>query len=74
MEPGGKPLICNLMQLEATNFSHGKAHLDLFPSDLDEHINLEIQEFLDKYHFENGCTITGGNVIYRWAGAVSIRG
>lgn len=71
MEPGGKPSICDLMQLEATNLTQGKAyrgkaHLELFPSDLEEHTNLEIREVLDGYYFENGATITGGKVIYSW--------
>lgn len=71
MEPGGKPSICDLMQLEATNVTQGKAyrgaaHVELFPSDLEEHTNLEVREVLDGYYFENGATITGGKVIHSW--------
>ena len=71
MTPGGKPSICDLIQLEATNLNRGrafrgKAHLELFPSDLEEHTNLEIREILDGYYFENGCTITGGKIVYSW--------
>jgi hypothetical protein len=44
----------------------GKAHLELYPSDLEEHTNLEIREVLDGYYIENGCTITGGKVIFSW--------
>jgi acetoacetate decarboxylase len=71
MDPGGKPSICDLMQLDATNLTYGKAyrgkaHLELFPSDLEEHTNLKIREILDGCYFENGCTITGGKVIYSW--------
>ena len=54
------------MQLEATDLRRGKAfrgkaHRELYPSDLEEHTNLEV---LGGYYFENGATITGGNVIY----------
>ena len=71
MEPGGKPSICDLMQLEAADLKkgkafRGKASLKLFPSDLEEHTNLEVVEVLDGYYFENGATITGGKVIYSW--------
>ncbi len=71
MEPGGKPSICDLMQLEATDLKQGrafrgKASLKLFPSDLEEHTNLEVMEVLDGYYFENGATITGGNVVHSW--------
>ena len=71
MEPGGKPSVCELLQLEATDIRTGCAysgsgHIELLPSHLEEHTNLEVINVTGGYYFENGCTIVGGKVLYNW--------
>jgi acetoacetate decarboxylase len=71
MDPSGKPAVCELLEIEATDFRkgvalEGKGHLKLLPSVLEEHTNLEVREIIGGTYFENGCTITGGKVLHSW--------
>lgn len=71
LEPDGKPAVCELVRLHATDARTGvayagKAELKLFPSVLEEHTSLEVREIIGGYYFENGCTITGGEVLHSW--------
>ena len=71
LDPDGKPAVCELVRLHATDFRTGaafagKAELKLFPSVLEEHTSLEVREILGGYYFENGCTVTGGEVLHSW--------
>jgi len=71
MVPGGPPSVCELLQLEATDFRTGRAwagpgEIRLLPSPLEEHTNLAVREVLGGYYFENGATITGGKVLHSW--------
>ena len=65
---GGKGV---LLRITATDFRKGvafagKGHLKLIPSVLDEHTSLEVREIVGGHYFENGCTITGGEVLHSW--------
>ena len=71
MEPDGKPSVCELLQLEATDIRTGCAytgsgHIELLPSHLEEHTNLKVVNVTGGYYFENGCTIVGGKVLHNW--------
>jgi acetoacetate decarboxylase len=71
MDPGGKPSVCELLRIEATDVRKGvafagKGHLKLIPSVLEEHTNLPVREIIGGTYFENGATITGGTVLHSW--------
>ena len=74
MTPGGPPAVCELLQLDATNFRFGQAFtgtgkIKLFESNLEEHTDLEVHEVVGAFYFENGATITGGTVLHDWVRA-----
>ncbi len=71
LTPGGAPSVCELVRLNATDLREGPAYqgdaeLKLLPSALEEHTNLAVREILGGWYFENGCTITGGEVLHSW--------
>ena len=71
MTPGGPPAVCELLQLDATNFRFGQAFsgtgkIRLFESNLEEHTDLVVREVVGACYFENGATITGGTVLHDW--------
>jgi hypothetical protein len=44
----------------------GDGSLEFYPSELEEFTRLKIKEIKGAYYFENGCTITGGEVLHSW--------
>ena len=71
MDPSGKPSVCELLQLEATNLRSGRAFtgpgsIRLLPSPQEEYTNLPVRKVRGGYYFEKGCTITGGKVLHKW--------
>ncbi len=68
---GAKPSVLELVKLNAENFKSGrvfagKGDLKMFESELEEFTVLKPKEVLGAYYFENGCTITGGEVLHSW--------
>lgn len=68
---GAPPSVCELVTLHMEDFRNGdvwagEGTIDLYPSNLEEYTRLEPKEVLGAYYYTNGCTITGGEVLYSW--------
>lgn len=70
--PGAKPSVLELVKLDANDFKNddevwaGEGTIQLFPSELEEFTRLTVKEVIGAYYFENGCTITGGEILHSW--------
>lgn len=68
--PGGKPSVCELVKLGATNRKAdpvawaGKGELEFYPSELEEHMGLAPKEIIGAYWFRNGYTFDGAEVLH----------
>lgn len=66
------PSVLELIRLYAQDFCNdeyvwaGDGTIKLFPSEIEEFTRLKPIEVLGAYYFENGCTITGGEILHRW--------
>lgn len=65
------PSVCELIKLNTENFRNGdawagKGTIKLFPSEVEEYTRLIPKEVIGAYYYTNGCTITGGEVLYNW--------
>jgi acetoacetate decarboxylase len=59
------------VRINAENARHGKVwsgsgDIKLYPSDIEEYSNLEVKDVVGAYYFENGVSITGGEVLHSW--------
>lgn len=68
---GAAPSVCELITLHMENASNGdvwsgQGTIDFYPADFEEYTLLEPEEVLGAYYYTNGCTITGGKVLYSW--------
>jgi len=70
--PGASPSVHELIRLDAKDFRNddyvwaGDGSLKFFPSEIEEFTRLKVKEIERAYYFENGCTITGGEVLHSW--------
>ena len=65
------PCVCDLVKMNMTNFRvgqvwAGKGDVTLYESELEEFARLKPLEILGGYYYENGCTITDGEVLHDW--------
>jgi acetoacetate decarboxylase len=71
IEKGAEPSVCELVRINAENARHGKVwsgsgDIKLYPSDIEEYSNLEVKDVVGAYYFDNGVSITGGEVLHSW--------
>jgi len=68
---GAPPSVCELVALHmedprSGDVWAGEGSIKLYPSPLEEYTRLEPKEVVGAYYYTNGCTITGGEVLYSW--------
>lgn len=70
--PDADPSVLELVKLGAENVHFGETawkgtgDLTFFPSEIEEHMDLQPQEVLGAYHFTSGYTFPGGEVVHNW--------
>ena len=69
---GEKPSVLELVRLGATDWNYGedvwagKGELKFIQSELEEHMPLAPKEIIGAYHFKNGYTFDGAEVLHSW--------
>ena len=72
------PSVLELVRLGPENVRYGenlwagRGTLTFFPSEIEEHMPLAPLEVLGAYQFSSGYSISGGQVLHRWALGLSL--
>jgi acetoacetate decarboxylase len=71
IEAGAPPSVLELVQLDVEDVGYGdvwsgRATIDLFPSEIEEHTRLAPKSVVGGYLFSGRTTVTGGHVLHSW--------